>query len=221
MKLLREISENIQCDVITEETTVGPAKRLFIRGVFAQAERKNGNGRIYPSRILHEQVDAYSKSFIESKRSMGELGHPNTPQINLDRASHLITSLRMSGNDAIGEAKILNTPCGKIAQGLLEDGVKLGVSTRGCGSITSKSGVDYVNSDFRLATVDIVADPSAPHAFVDALMESREWVMQDGVWIEKDCEQMKDAIRRAPSRKLTEVKIAAFQAFMEYMSKSS
>lgn len=178
MKLISELTEDVH--VLVEKTESG-AKNLYIEGIFLQSAIQNRNGRIYPEQVMDSEVARYTKSLVESKRALGELGHPDGPQINLDRASHLITSLRKEGTNYIGKAKIMDTPMGNIARGMIESGVQLGVSSRGMGSIKENSkGIMEVQSDFRLATAaDIVADPSAPNAFVNGIMENVDWVWNE------------------------------------------
>jgi len=181
MNTIKLISEEIQdVEYITEEKENGK-KNYKIKGIFMQADIKNRNGRIYPMEVLQKEVQRYNKDQIKENRAYGELGHPEGPTINLERASHMITSLVPDGKNFIGEAKILSTPMGKIVENLLSDGAKLGVSSRGMGSLAQKRGANYVNGDFYLATAaDIVADPSAPNAFVQGVMEGKEWVWNQG-----------------------------------------
>jgi hypothetical protein len=182
MKLITEQIENIQ--VLTEEKN--GKKSLYISGPFLQAEVTNRNGRCYPFPILEREVLKYNKNYISQGRALGELGHPDGPTVNLDRASHMITSLKSEGNNFVGKAKILDTPMGNIAKSLLDEGVKLGVSSRGVGSLVERNGVKYVGNDFMLSTAaDIVADPSAPDAFVQGIMEGKEWVWNNGILAEK------------------------------------
>jgi hypothetical protein len=182
MKLITEQIENIE--VITEEKN--GKKSLYISGPFLQAEVTNRNGRCYPFPILEREVVKYSKNYIQQGRALGELGHPDGPTVNLDRASHMITSLKAEGTNFVGKAKILDTPMGNIAKSLLDEGVKLGVSSRGVGSLVERNGVKYVGDDFMLSTAaDIVADPSAPDAFVQGIMEGKEWVWNNGILAEK------------------------------------
>jgi len=188
--LIEEIDLSMINNEVIEEAETGK-KNHFISGVFIQGDVKNGNGRVYPSQILGREVKKLNETKIASNRLIGELDHPNTTQINLDRVSHLIKELRMDGNMGFGKAMLIETPCGKIAKSLLEAGVKLGVSSRGVGSVRG----DVVQSDFNLKTIDIVGDPSAPKAFVDHILESqREWVLENGILTEKDVE---DAIEKA------------------------
>ena len=191
MKLITEQIEDVQ--VVTEGT--GDNKKLYIEGVFLQSELKNRNGRVYPFQVLEREVGRYNEEYVKTKRALGELGHPDGPTVNLDRVSHRITELRAEGNNFMGKAQILDTPMGKIAQSLLGEGVQLGVSSRGMGSIDKREDTAYVMDDFMLATAaDIVADPSAPDAFVDGIMEGKEWVWEGSVLREKRCEEIKKAL---------------------------
>ena len=191
MKLIAEEIESI--DILTEEKD--GKKILYIQGPFLQAEMVNRNKRFYPIKTMANEVKRYNNDFVSKGRALGELGHPDGPQINLDRVSHKIVSLTQEGNNFIGKAQILSTPMGKIAESLLADGVKLGVSSRGMGSITNVEGVNHVGEDFMLATAaDIVADPSAPDAFVDGVMEGKEWVWEGSVLREKKVEEIKENI---------------------------
>lgn len=191
MKLISEEIESV--DILTEEKD--GKKTLYIQGPFLQAEVVNRNKRMYPISTMVNEVRRYTDAFVSKGRALGELGHPDGPQINLDRVSHKIVELRQEGNNFIGKAQILSTPMGKITESLLADGVKLGVSSRGMGSILSQNGVNVVGEDFMLATAaDIVADPSAPDAFVDGIMEGKEWVWAGGVLREAKCEEIKNEI---------------------------
>lgn len=214
MKLIREIFE--QTNFIVEEK-LGKGKEFFIEGIFLQSELKNRNGRIYPEAIMDREVDRYVESYVSKNRAYGELGHPDTPAINLERVSHLITSLRKEGTNYIGRAKILDTPMGNIARGLMEGGAQLGVSSRALGSLKlNKEGVNVVQDDFFLSTAgDIVADPSAPDAFVQGIMESAEWVCINGQFEQKQIEETKKLIQSTPSKRLTEVSLFAFQNFLK------
>jgi hypothetical protein len=177
---------------------------------------KNRNGRVYPKQILEQEVARYNREFINKKRAFGELGHPDGPTVNLERVSHMITSLKPDGANFIGEAKIMDTPYGKIVKGLIDEGAQLGVSSRGMGSIIQRNGANYVKDDFYLATAaDIVADPSAPDAFVEGIMESKEWVWNNGKLVERDIEAWKQQIREAKQRKLDEVKLNVFESFLK------
>ena len=212
---MKLISEEVQSAEYLVEETNGK-KEYKIRGVFLQSEVKNRNGRVYPREVLVREVNRYNKEFVERKRAFGELGHPDGPTVNLERVSHMITKLTPSGKDFIGEAKIMNTPYGKIVKGLIDEGAQLGVSSRGMGSIMNRNGVNYVKDDFYLATAaDIVADPSAPDAFVEGIMEAKEWVWENGVLIEKDIEAWKHQIRSAKQRALEEAKLKVFESFLK------
>ena len=212
---MKLISEEVQSAEYLVEETNGK-KEYKIRGIFLQSDVKNRNGRVYPREILVREVNRYNKDFVERKRAFGELGHPDGPTVNLERVSHMITKLSSSGKDFIGEAKIMNTPYGKIVKGLIDEGAQLGVSSRGMGSIMNRNGVNYVKDDFYLATAaDIVADPSAPDAFVEGIMEAKEWVWENGVLIEKDIEAWKHQIRSAKQRALEEAKLKVFESFLK------
>jgi len=212
---MKLISEEIQqAEYIVEE--VSGKKNYKIRGVFLQSDIKNRNGRIYENDILTKEVDRYSKEFIDKKRAFGELGHPDGPTVNLERVSHMITSLKPEGKNFIGEAKIMDTPYGKIVKGLIDEGAQLGVSSRGMGSLVTKNGANYVGKDFYLATAaDIVADPSAPDAFVEGIMENKEWVWDNGVIKAQDIEEYKEHIKEAKRLKLAEAKANVFKSFLE------
>lgn len=212
MKLIKEVSESV--NLITEAKD--GKKEHFIEGIFLQSELKNRNGRMYPESVMDKEVARYMKEQVEHNRAYGELGHPDTPSINLDRVSHLIVSLRKEGKNYVGKAKILETPMGQIAKGLLEGGANLGVSSRALGSLKSNNeGIQIVQDDFMLSTAaDIVADPSAPDAFVRGIMESKEWVFVDGKFVENHIEEVKNIIRKTSSRQLEEAKIHAFQKFL-------
>lgn len=213
MKLIREVFE--QTSYVVEEK-LGKGKTYFIEGVFLQSNLKNRNGRMYPESVMDKEVQRYAEEYVSKNRAYGELGHPDTPSINLDRVSHLIVGLRKEGTNYIGKAKILDTPMGQIAKGLLDGGANLGVSSRALGSLkTNNEGVQVVQDDFMLSTAaDIVADPSAPDAFVRGIMESREWVFVDGKFVEKHIDEVKRTIRNTSSRNLEEAKILAFQNFL-------
>ena len=213
MRLIREVLETTNLIV---ESKLGKGKEYFIEGIFLQSELKNRNGRMYPESIMDNEVGRYIKESVDKNRAYGELGHPDTPSINLDRVSHMIVSLRKEGTNYIGKAKILETPMGQIARGLLDGGANLGVSSRALGSLqTNNEGVQIVQDDFMLSTAaDIVADPSAPDAFVRGIMESKEWVFVDGKFVEQHIEEAQRSIRKASSRNLQEAKIYAFQKFL-------
>jgi len=212
MKLISEYTENdIQCIVESKENG---EKRYVIEGVFAQADQKNRNGRVYPKMIMEGAVNRYVTEQVSKGRAVGELNHPDGPTINLDKVSHKITDLRFEGNDVVGKAQVLDTPMGKIVKGLLEGGVQLGVSTRGMGSLEQRNGVMYVKEDFHLATVDIVQDPSAPQAFVNGIMEGVEWVWNNGIIEAKDIEEIETEIRNAPRAALYETQVREFKNFL-------
>lgn len=212
MKLITE--EVSSAEYIVEEADNGK-KNYKIRGIFMQADMKNRNGRIYPMETLQKEVNRYNKEFVQAKRAFGELGHPDGPTVNLERVSHMITSLTPDGKNFIGEAKIMDTPYGKIVKNLIDEGAKLGVSSRGMGSLENKGGSNYVKSDFYLATAaDIVADPSAPEAFVQGIMEGKEWIWDNGVIREVDIHEMKTTIERAKQRELAEKQAAVFESFL-------
>ena len=211
MKLISEEIESV--DILTEEKD--GKKTLYISGPFLQAEVVNRNKRCYPIATMVKEVKRYSDEFVSKGRALGELGHPDGPQINLDRVSHKIVSLTQEGNNFMGKAQILKTPMGKIAESLLADGVKLGVSSRGMGSISQHEGVSYVGEDFMLATAaDIVADPSAPDAYVDGIMEGKEWIWDNGILKESAVAEIKKEIDQATLRNLQEKKISAFDKFL-------
>ncbi len=213
MKLIREEIE--QVEVIVESRN--GKKNLYIEGVFLQSEMKNRNGRMYPKQTLMREVNRYNENFVEKGRALGELGHPDGPTVNLDRVSHKIVSLKEDGNNFIGKAKILSTPMGKIASNLLGEGVKLGVSSRGVGSLSkTNEGYSVVGEDFTLATAaDIVADPSAPDAFVDGIMEGKEWVWDGGIIRERLASKTYKRINTlVDQNKLDEQKLNVFQDFL-------
>ena len=211
MKLITETIEDVQ--ILTEETN--GKKDYKIKGVFMQADIKNRNGRIYPVETLAKEVRRYTKEFIEKKRAFGELGHPDGPTVNLERVSHMITSLKPEGKNFIGEAKVMDTPYGKIVKNLIDEGAVLGVSSRGMGSIQQQGGRNLVGKDFYLASAaDIVADPSAPDAFVEGIMEGKEWVWDNGVLKSVTVEQYKSEIEKAKRTELAEKKSKIFADFM-------
>jgi hypothetical protein len=213
MKLIKELIEEENLQFITEEKD--GEKRYYIEGVFMQADVKNKNGRVYGSNMLADKVEEYSKNFIEKNRAYGELGHPSNPSINLERVSHRIISLRRDGSNFVGKAQVSSTPYGNIVKGLLEDGGKLGVSSRGLGSLMKENGILKVQSDFLIVTpADIVADPSAPDAFVEGIMEGREWVWDNGIIREKNVEDYKQIIEKTPSKDLKMVKLKLFEDFL-------
>ena len=211
MKLITETIEKIE--VLTEEKN--GKKDYKIRGVFMQADIKNRNGRIYPVETLAKEVKRYTTEFIDKKRAIGELGHPDGPTVNLERVSHMITSLKPEGKNFIGEAKVMDTPYGKIVKNLIDEGAQLGVSSRGMGSIDRMNGRNVVGKDFYLATAaDIVADPSAPDAFVEGIMEGKEWVWDNGVLKAKSVEAYKEQIEKTKRSELAQVKAQVFENFL-------
>ena len=212
MKLITEQIEAVE--FLVEDT--GSKKNHFIEGVFLQADIKNRNGRVYAMNVLEKEVGRYTESYISKDRALGELGHPEGPTVNLDRVSHKIVSLQKEGSNFIGKAKILDTPMGKIAKNLIDEGVKLGVSSRGVGSISERNGAAYVRDDFMLATAaDIVADPSAPDAFVEGIMEGKEWVWNNGILTERHIESIKNELDAATWHNLQERKVSAFAKFLK------
>ncbi len=211
MKLITEQIENV--NVITEGK--GDSKKLYIEGVFLQSELKNRNGRMYPFSVLEKEVNRYNEEYVKTSRALGELGHPDGPTVNLDRVSHRITSLTAEGNNFIGKAQILDTPMGKIAKSLLEEGVKLGVSSRGMGSIDKREDCNVVMDDFMLATAaDIVADPSAPDAFVNGIMEGKEWTWDNGILKETKVAKYQRYMDSATRRNLEERTLQVFNDFL-------
>ena len=212
MKLITEAIDNVE--YIKEDNGQG-GKNYKIRGVFLQSEIKNRNGRVYPKETLSKEVSRYNREFVEQKRAFGELGHPDGPTVNLERVSHMIKKLYPDGDNFIGEAKIMDTPYGKIVKGLIDEGAQLGVSSRGMGSIEQRNGASYVKNDFMLATAaDIVADPSAPQAFVEGIMEGKEWVWDNGVLVEQDIEAWKMEMIKTKQKALEEKKIKIFGEFI-------
>ena len=216
MKLITEYEEQ-NIETICEQKTDG-SKDYFIEGVFMQSNKKNRNGRIYEKASLEKAVEKYVVEQVKEGRAVGELNHPEGPTVNLDKVSHKITDLHWQGNDVVGKASILKTPMGKIVEGLLEGGVKLGVSSRGMGSLVQKNGASYVGDDFMLATVDIVQDPSAPSAFVNGVMEGVEWVWDNGLIRQQDIEAIETEIKRAPRKDLQEAEIRAFKNFLSKLN---
>ena len=210
------ISEEIQdVEYICEEKENGK-KDYKIKGIFMQADVKNRNGRVYPMEVLEKEVGRYNKEYIKEKRAFGELGHPDGPTVNLERASHMITALYPDGKNFIGEAKILKTPMGEIVKSLMDEGAKLGVSSRGMGSLDQKNGANHVRNDFYLATAaDIVADPSAPNAFVEGIMEGKEWVWNNGSLVEAELERAKQRIETRVRKKQANENALEFAKFLK------
>ena len=214
VKLISEAVENVE--FITEEKKGG--KSYKIRGIFMQADVKNRNGRVYPMDILRKEVTKYNKNFIQQNRAFGELGHPDGPTVNLERVSHMITSLTPDGKNFIGEAKIMETPMGKIVKNLMDEGAKLGVSSRGMGSLNQKNGASYVRDDFYLATAaDIVADPSAPNAFVEGIMEGKEWVWNNGSLVEAHVADLKKKFDVKKRRNEANIRALEFAKFLKML----
>jgi hypothetical protein len=212
MKLIRELTESVQ--YLTEEKD--GKKTLYIEGPFLVAEAVNKNKRMYKEETMRNEVNRYNEEYISKNRAFGELGHPDTPSINLDRVSHLIVGLRQEGNAWIGKAKILETPMGNIARNLIEGGAQLGVSSRGMGSLKMENGINVVQGDFHLATAaDIVADPSAPGAFVQGIMEGKEWMLVNGIWTEQHYDVAKQEIKQASSKDIEAVSLKIFENFLK------
>jgi len=212
VKLIKEITETV--NYITEETD--GKKSLFIEGPFLVADVTNRNNRLYEHHTMKKEVARYTEAYVDKQRAFGELGHPDSPSINLDRVSHLIVGLREDGNQWIGKAKILDTPMGNIARSLIEGGAQLGVSSRGMGSLKEVNGVNIVQADFYLATAaDIVADPSAPGAFVQGIMEGVEWMFIDGIWTECDIHESKQLIKKASQKDIERVSLKIFENFLK------
>jgi hypothetical protein len=213
MKLIKEHTEEVK--LIVEEK-LGKPKEYFIEGIFLQSNLKNRNGRMYSKDIMDKEVNRYTEEYVNKNRAFGELGHPDTPSINLDRVCMMIKSLKEDGDNYVGRAKIMDTPYGKIVKSLIDEGAQLGVSSRGMGSLINKNGVQMVQDDFTLATAaDVVADPSAPGAFVQGIMEGREWMLVDGKFVEKDLSEARGIIRATPSSRLEEQKLKLFMNFLQ------
>ena len=212
---MKLITEHLDSDIsyVTEANGKGE-KQTFIEGVFMQAEKENRNKRIYPKSVLSEAVTKYVKEQVSKGRAVGELDHPAGPQINLDKVSHRITELNWEGNNVVGKALILDTPMGKIVKGLVEGGVKLGVSSRGMGTVEQKEGKSYVKNDYSLATVDIVQDPSAPAAFVNGIMEGVEWIWDNGILKSQQIEEYETEIRKVPMGRISEAQERIFSDFL-------
>ena len=219
MKLITEYTENDTLQCIIEKNENGE-KSYVIEGVFAQADQKNRNGRIYPKPIMEAAVGKYDKEQIQKNRAVGELNHPEGPTVNLDKVSHRITEMKFDGNDVVGKAQILDTPMGKIVKGLLDGGVQLGVSTRGMGSLEQRNGAMVVKDDFVLSTVDIVQDPSAPNAFVNGIMEGVDWVWDNGVLKPQVIEKMETEIKNAPKTVSYETSVREFKNFLSLLKSS-
>ena len=219
MKLIREIVEEVK--FFKESSESGKGKSYFIEGIFMQADLVNRNGRRYPGQVMESEVRRYVAESVDKNRAYGELGHPNGPTINLDRVSHMIKDLRMEGSNVIGKAKIMDTPMGNIVKNLMDEGASLGVSSRAMGTLKEKGGIMEVQGDFHLATAaDIVADPSAPEAYVNGIMEGAEWVFVEGRgWVEQFVDESRRDIRRTSSNNLAEKKIEIFEKFLNRLSR--
>ena len=216
MKLISEFTEN-DIEFITEQDKKTGKKGYKIRGIFAQAEKKNRNGRIYPMPIIEKAVNKYDTEQVQRGRAVGELNHPEGPTVNLDKVSHKINKLDFQGNDVVGEASILETPMGQVVKGLLDGGVTFGVSTRGMGSLSQRNGAMVVNDDYILNAVDIVQDPSAPGAFVNGIMEGVEWVWNNGIIEAQTIERMETEIKKAPRADLYETQVREFKNFLSIL----
>jgi len=215
---MKLIAEYIEQDIeMVTEAREGGGKNHYIEGVFAQAEQKNRNGRVYPRATMEKAVDKYVTEQVKTKRAVGELNHPEGPTVNLDKVSHLITDLNWDGDNVVGKAKILETPMGQIVKGLIDGGVRVGVSTRGMGSLENRNGVNYVKDDFVLNTVDIVQDPSAPAAFVNGIMEGVEWVWNNGVIEPQVIEKIETEIKNAPRAYQYETQVREFKNFLSLL----
>ena len=216
MKLISEFTEN-DIEFITEQDKKTGKKGYKIRGIFAQAEKKNRNGRIYPMPIIEKAVNKYDTEQVQRGRAVGELNHPEGPTVNLDKVSHKINKLEFQGNDIVGEASILETPMGQVVKGLLDGGVTFGVSTRGMGSLSQRNNAMVVNDDYILNAVDIVQDPSAPSAFVNGIMEGVEWVWNNGIIEARTIEKMETEIKKAPRANLYETEVREFKNFLSLL----
>ena len=210
MKLITEMNEDVELIIESNEGK----KNYFIEGVFMQAETKNRNGRVYPMDVLGPKVDDYTTKFIKENRAFGELNHPKGPTVNLDRVSHIVKDLVTEGNNFKGKAKIMETPMGKIVQNLMDEGARLGVSTRGMGSLRQSNGINMVQPDFMLAAVDIVADPSAPDAFVDGIMEGKEWIWDNGVLKEQEVNEYYTKIKNTAAKNMKINFVNLFEDFL-------
>jgi hypothetical protein len=213
VRLFSEVVEEVQ--YITEAKE-GGGKNYKIKGIFLQADIKNRNGRVYPMEILEKEVTRYNKKFINENRAYGELGHPEGPTVNLERVSHMVTELYPDGKNFVGEAKIMETPMGKIVKNIIDEGGKLGVSSRGMGSLDQKNGANYVRDDFYLATAaDIVADPSAPNAFVEGIMEGKEWVWNNGALVEAELVELRRKFDVKKRQRDTKIEVLEFAKFLK------
>ena len=214
MKLITEINEDIK---YVKENTGNGEKNYFIEGIFMQSGVKNRNGRVYPQSTLLKECKRYITEYVDKGRALGELNHPTGPTVNLDRVSHIVKELHEDGNTIYGKAKVMDTPMGRIVKNLIEEGAQLGVSTRGMGSLKAKNGYQEVQEDFMLAAVDIVADPSAPNAFVNGIMEGREWILENGAWSVKDYENARKLIKNSSKSALNENMLKLFNNYFRSM----
>jgi hypothetical protein len=212
MKLITELTEDIK---YVKENVGNGEKTYFIEGVFMQSGVKNRNGRVYPQGTLLKECNRYINEYVNKGRALGELNHPTGPTVNLDRVSHIVKELHEDGHNVYGKAKVLDTPMGRIVKNLIEEGAQLGVSTRGMGSLKSKGGYQEVQEDFMLAAIDIVADPSAPNAFVNGIMEGREWMFIDGIWQERQAAEAKKLIRESSKKDLNKNIVKVFQDYFK------
>jgi hypothetical protein len=215
MKLITELTEDIK---YIKENVGNGEKHYFIEGIFMQAEQKNRNGRIYPKNILTKETGRYINEYVNKGRALGELNHPTGPTVNLDRVSHIVKDLHEDGNNIYGKAKVLDTPMGRIVKNLIDEGAQLGVSTRGMGSLKARNGFQEVQEDFMLAAIDIVADPSAPNAFVNGIMEGREWIFENGIWTERQRDSAVKLIKSSSKRDLNKNIVKVFEEFFNKLS---
>lgn len=213
MLLLREEVRDVQVEVLEEAINGVPNKQYYLSGIHMQSETLNKNGRIYPKGILENEVNRYNQT-ISAKRALGELGHPNSPSINLDKVSHLITNLHFEGNDVYGKSKVLDTPNGRITKTFIDEGISLGMSSRALGSLKQVNGKDIVQEDLKLATIDIVHEPSAPAAFVNAIFENKEWLLIDGVWTEQQLSNARTQLSKANRKDIENIALKIFESFL-------
>jgi hypothetical protein len=212
MKLITELTEDVK---YIKENVGNGEKTYFIEGIFMQSETKNRNGRIYPQNTLLKECKRYITEYVDKGRALGELNHPSGPTVNLDRVSHIVKELHEDGRNIYGKAKVLDTPMGRIVKNLIDEGAQLGVSTRGMGSLKAKNGYQEVQEDFMLAAIDIVADPSAPNAFVNGIMEGREWIFENGLWSERQLEASRRLIKQSSKRDLNKNIVKIFEQYFK------
>ena len=212
MKLITELTEDVK---YIKENVGNGEKTYFIEGIFMQSETKNRNGRIYPQGTLLKECKRYITEYVDKGRALGELNHPTGPTVNLDRVSHIVKELHEDGRNIYGKAKVLDTPMGRIVKNLIDEGAQLGVSTRGMGSLKAKNGYQEVQEDFMLAAIDIVADPSAPNAFVNGIMEGREWIFENGLWSERQLEASRRLIKQSSKRDLNKNIVKIFEQYFK------